>query len=133
MSISINIERPRDRDGASVGLHREHSLDVPAQGHQIPLAFDVVESSQPALPMGHHRFDDAAHRFRGLFAQPVQLLPARRAQSIRHLLQRRRRVRRGFRSAGKTLLPPQLRELPMIIAYFARFKSDRLLVQVRAS
>ena len=42
MSISIDIERPRDRDAGSAGLQRDHPLDVPAHAHQIPLAFDVL-------------------------------------------------------------------------------------------
>ncbi len=61
------------RDCLLAGLHREHSLDVPAQGHQIPFAFDVFQSSKQTLPIAHHRFDDAKHRFGGLFAQPIEL------------------------------------------------------------
>ena len=108
MSISIDNRRPRDRDATSAGLHREHPLDVPAHGHQIPLALEAFEPSQQALATAHHRFDDAEHRLRGLLAQPVQCFPAWRVQSIRHLLQRRGRVGRGFRSRGKALLPRQV-------------------------
>ena len=79
-------------------------LDVPAQAHQIPLAFDVFESSQQALSVAHHRFDEAEHRFRGLLAQPIQRFPTRHAQSVRHFLKRRRRVGRGLWNRGKALL-----------------------------
>src|SRR5208337_1553709 len=50
------------------------------------------------------RLDDAEHRFRGLLAQSVQLFAAWRAQSMRHLLQRRGRDGWEFWSWSKTLL-----------------------------
>ena len=76
--------------------------------HQIPFAFDAFEPSQQTLPISHHRFDDAKHRFGGLFAQRVQLPAPRRLQPMRHLLQRGRRVGRGFRSGGKALFPAHM-------------------------
>jgi len=93
----------RDRDALSAGLHREHSLDVPTHGHQIPFAFDVFESAQQTLSISHHRCDDAEHRFGCLFAQRVELSAPRRLQPIRHLLQRGRRVGRGVERGGKAL------------------------------
>src|SRR4051794_11335994 len=89
----------------STRLKGKQSLDVPTQGHQTPLAFDILESSQQTLPISHHRFDDAKHRFGCLFAQGVQLSALWRLQPMRHLLQRTRRAGRGFGSCGKALFP----------------------------
>ena len=65
------------REIRSAGLHREHSLAVPAHRHQIPLAFDVIEPLQQALAIAHHRFDDAEHGFWSLLAQPVEFFPTK--------------------------------------------------------
>src|SRR5487761_2671016 len=108
MSILLDIEETKDRDAASAGLHREHSLDVPAHRHQIPFAFDVFQAPQQALAITHDGFDDAEHGLRSLLAQSVQFFTAGRSQSIRHLLQRRGRFGWTPRSGGKTLLPSQI-------------------------
>ena len=50
----------------------KHPFHVPGQGHQSPLALDVIEPAQQELAESHHRFDDAKHRFRGLLAQSVE-------------------------------------------------------------
>ena len=73
MPKSIENREADACDAVSGGLHREHSLDVPAQGHQVPLAFNVFEASQHCLPIAHHRFNDAEHRLRSLLAQGVNL------------------------------------------------------------
>jgi hypothetical protein len=46
----------------------------PRHGHKAPLVSDVVEPAQQKLAETQHRFDDAKHRFRGVFAQGVELL-----------------------------------------------------------
>jgi hypothetical protein len=45
------------RDSLLAGLHREHLLDVPAQGHQIPFTFDVFRLATirtAVRRIGHH-------------------------------------------------------------------------------
>src|SRR5665213_4492199 len=108
MWMLTDMSEASGRDALLAGLHREYSPDVPAHRHQIPFAFDVLETSQQALSIAHHRFDDAEHRFGRLFTQPVQPFTPRGLQPIRHLLQRRRGLRRGFRSGGKALLPAEM-------------------------
>src|ERR1700733_15486608 len=53
----------------SAGAERIHPLDVPGHCNEAPLAADIVEPAQQELAESHHRFDDAEHRFRSLFAQ----------------------------------------------------------------
>jgi hypothetical protein len=103
LNLKVTCERT-----LSGRLQGEHSLDVPTHRHQIPFAFDALESAQQILAVSHHRFDDPEHRFGCLFAQPLQLLASRRLQSMCHLLNRTRRLRRGFRSCGKPLLPAHI-------------------------
>ena len=64
MVVLIDNGAASARDALSAGLHCEHSLDVPTHRYQIPFAFDVFESSEQTLPIAHHGFDDAKHRFR---------------------------------------------------------------------
>src|SRR5882762_7166325 len=99
---------PSGCDSRSADLHREHSLDVPAHRHQIPFAFDVLQSSQQTLAITHHRFDDAEYWFWCLFAQRIKLSSSRSLQSMRHLLHRRSRVGWGFGSGGKALFPADM-------------------------
>jgi hypothetical protein len=93
---------------ASGGRQGVHSLHVPRHGDEAPLTLDVLQPTQQELTEAHHRFDDPEHRFGCLFAQPLQLLASRRLQSMCHLLNRTRRLRRGFRSCGKPLLPAHI-------------------------
>ena len=81
-TLSENL-RSDARRAHSAGLQGEHSLDVPAQSHQIPFACDVFQSSQQGLTIAHHRFDDAKHRLRGLLAQGVEFASPRCPQAIR--------------------------------------------------
>src|SRR6202034_4345287 len=106
--MSIENGWPVDRDAPSTGLHREHSLYIPAHRHQVPFAFDVLKPSKQTLPISHHRFDDAEHRFGGLFAQPVEFPAPRRLEPMRHLLQRCRAVGWGFWRRGEALLPTEM-------------------------
>ena len=55
-----------------VGGEDEHPFHVPSHGHEVPLAPDVVDSSQQKLPEAHDRFDDAKHRFWNLLAQCIK-------------------------------------------------------------
>ena len=45
------------------------------------LAADVIEPAQQELSESHHRFDDAEHQLRGLFAQTVELFALRCPQT----------------------------------------------------
>src|SRR6202049_5400906 len=72
----------------SAVAERKHSLEVPGHGDKAPLAANLVETAQQELAKAHHRFDDAEHRFGGLFAQAVKLLALRSAQAPRHPLGR---------------------------------------------
>jgi hypothetical protein len=103
MWIAVEKVEPSSFAALSAGLQGEHSLDVPAHRHQIPLAFDVGESSQEKLG----RFDDAEYRFGGLFAQRVELSSPRSLEPMRHLVHRRGRVGRGsWGAAAKRCCQP---------------------------
>src|SRR5450830_1853171 len=80
---------------SSVGAEGEHPLDVPCHGHEAPLAAHLVEPAQQELAESEYRFDDAEHRFRGLFAQSIELPAFWRFQPMRHGLDRRWVFRRG--------------------------------------
>jgi hypothetical protein len=56
MLVLTNIGGASGRDVRSAGLHREHALDVPTHGHQIPFALDIFEASEQTLPIFHDRF-----------------------------------------------------------------------------
>ena len=68
----------------SAEAERMHPLDVPGHGDEAPLAADASEPAQQKLAESHHRFDDAEHRLRGLFAQTVELFAfgVRRRQAM---------------------------------------------------
>ena len=51
MSLDLQDVEKAQRAAGSAGLQREHALEVPAHRHQVPLAFDVAESSQEKLPV----------------------------------------------------------------------------------
>src|ERR1019366_6620786 len=80
---------------SSGGAEGEHPLDVPCHGHEAPLAAHLVEPAQQELAESEYRFDDAEHRFRGLFAQSIELPAFWRFQPMRHGLDRRWVFRRG--------------------------------------
>src|SRR5450759_4834596 len=80
---------------SSGGAEGEHPLDVPCHGHEAPFAAHLVEPTQQELSKSEYRFDDAEHRFRGLFAQSIELPAFWRFQPIRHGLDRRWVFRRG--------------------------------------
>ena len=46
MSISVDIERPRDRDADSAGLRREHPLDVPVHRSGLPWSLNGIAAGQ---------------------------------------------------------------------------------------
>src|SRR4051812_18054316 len=72
----------------------EHPLHVPGQSHEAPLAADGVEPTQQKLAEPQHRFDDAKHRLRSLFAQRIELLAFGRPQAMGHGLYQGWMVRR---------------------------------------
>src|ERR1700726_1348099 len=51
-----------------VGGEDEHPFHVPSHGHEVPLAPDVIDSTQHELSEAHDRFDDAKHRLWNLLA-----------------------------------------------------------------
>src|ERR1019366_768705 len=75
----------------------EQPLHVPRHGHKAPLAPDTVDPAQQKLPEAHHRFDDAKHRLRNLFAQGIEFPALWRLQPVRHGLNRRGILRRQWR------------------------------------
>src|ERR1039458_8039105 len=99
-----NLEKER-RAAHSAELQREHALEIPAHGHQAPLALDVLEASQEKWAKSHHRFDDAEDRLGRLLAQRIELTARGGFESMRHLLHRRGRGRRGPASGRGTLAP----------------------------
>ena len=82
VSIPCQAERCAARAATSGGRQGEHSLHVPRDGDETPLALDIVEAAQKKLAEAHHRFDDSKHRFRGLLAQGVELLAFGRSQTV---------------------------------------------------
>ena len=60
----------------------------------VPLASDLVETTQQELTKAEGGLDDAEHRLGGVFAQGVQCSALLRPQAMRHRLERRRRVGR---------------------------------------
>jgi hypothetical protein len=102
--VSGSLER-RGGDAPSAGLQPEHSLDVPAHRHQVPFAFDVIESAKQALSVAHDRFDDPEHRFWRVFAQRVEFSSPGCIESVRHPLQRCGGATQRLWSGGEALFP----------------------------
>src|ERR1700690_4638592 len=66
------------RGSASGGAHEdEHALDVPGDGHEVPLAAHTVEATQQKLTEPKHRLDDAEHRLRRVVAPGGEVLALR--------------------------------------------------------
>ena len=61
----IPVSSGRDQD--------KHALQVPGQGHKVPLTADVIEPTQQELAESQHGLDDTEDRFRGVFALGVEL------------------------------------------------------------
>src|SRR6201999_2071778 len=86
---AVHIWRSKGALASARGLQDEHPFHVPGHGHEVPLAPDVVYSSQQELPEAHDRFDDAKHRFWNLLAQCIKFPSLRRVQPVCHGLHRR--------------------------------------------
>jgi hypothetical protein len=41
----------------------KHAFQVPGQGHEVPLAPDMIEPAEQELAESQHGFDDAEDRF----------------------------------------------------------------------
>ena len=91
----------------SGGLQGEEPFHVPGQGDEVPFSLDLVEAAQVELPEAQHRFDDAEHRFRRLFAQGIGLPAFRHRQTMQHRLQCCRLL--GYRRRlDEPLLPTEM-------------------------
>ena len=106
----------RRRVPPSGGGEGEYSLYVPGHGHKAPLAAHVFEPPQRKLAESEHRFDDAEHRFRRLFAQGVESPALRRLQPIRHGFDRRRIFRRRRHRLEALLQRQMMRLTPIAIS-----------------
>jgi hypothetical protein len=70
-TVCFLVARPDT--ASSGGVEDEHPFDVPGHSHEAPLAAHLVEPAERELTESEHRFDDAKHRFRGLFAESIDL------------------------------------------------------------
>src|SRR3954447_10908287 len=75
--------------GSASACEGEQPLQVVGHGDQVPLAADLVETSQQELPEAEGGLDDAEHWLGGVLAQGVQLSALLRLQPMRHRLERR--------------------------------------------
>jgi hypothetical protein len=75
----------------------EQPLHVPSHGDRAPPAPHTVDPTQQELPEAHHRFGDAEHRFRYLFAQRIEFPALGRLQPVRYGFDRRGVLRRWRR------------------------------------
>ncbi len=86
-----------------------HALDVPGQGHEVPLALRLVQPAHAHLTPAHDVLDDAEHGLDGLLAQFVQRPACLCAQAMGHAGDRLRSARRvdlglGLRDGTQTVL-----------------------------